>query len=222
MDVAEVGGVNAFDAGFAALVLVLSLVGLLKGLTRLVVGMTALVAAFLLAAARHAQVGAALVAGFEMPPLVAGAIGYGVVFLGVMLLAALILPLLRAVVRTAMLAWADRLAGAAAGLAGAVLIGGSVVVPVLAYAPTGERLLAESQLAPYAVVGRRGGRARAGGGDHLVPGADGCGEAVLARSRGDVAYAAASGSRAGAAAGPAAAGASLVMVGSVFPHRRVL
>ena len=143
---------NAFDAGFAALVLVLSLVGLLKGLTRLVVGMTALVAAFLLAAARHAQVGAALVAGFEMP-LVAGAIAYGVVFLGVMLLAALILPLLRAVVRTAMLAWADRLAGAAAGLAGAVLIGGSVVVPVLAYAPTGERLLAESQLAPYAVVG---------------------------------------------------------------------
>ena len=153
MDVAEVGGVNAFDAGLAALLLVLSLVGLLKGLTRLVVGMTALVAAFLLAAARHAQVGAALVARFEMPPLVAGVIAYGVVFLGVMLLAALILPLLRAVVRTAMLAWADRLAGAAAGLAGAVLIGGSVVVPVLAYAPTGERLLAESQLAPYAVVG---------------------------------------------------------------------
>ena len=153
MEVAEVGGVNAFDAGFAALVLVLSLVGLLKGLTRLLVGMTALVAAFLLAAARHAQVGAALVARFEMPPLVAGAIGYGALFLGVMLLGALILPLLRAVVRTAMLAWADRLAGAAAGLAGAVLIGGSVVVPVLAYAPAGERLLAESQLAPYAVVG---------------------------------------------------------------------
>ena len=46
MEVAEVGGVNAFDAGFAALGLVLSLVGVVKGLTRLVVGMTALVAAF--------------------------------------------------------------------------------------------------------------------------------------------------------------------------------
>ncbi len=34
-----------------------------------------------------------------------------------------------------------------------MLIAGSVVVPVLAYAPAGDRLLAESHLAPYAVVG---------------------------------------------------------------------
>ena len=53
MEVAQVGGVNVFDAGFAALVFVLSLVGLVKGLTRLAVGMTALVAAFVVAAARH-------------------------------------------------------------------------------------------------------------------------------------------------------------------------
>ena len=153
MEVAEVGGVNAFDAGFAALVLVLSLVGVVKGLTRLMVGMTALVAAFLVAAARHVQVAAALVARFEMPPLVAGGIGYGVVFIAVMLLGALLVPLARAVVRLAMLAWADRLAGLAAGLAGAVLIAGSVAVPVLAYVPAGDRILADSQLAPFAVVG---------------------------------------------------------------------
>ena len=144
MEVAEVGGVNAFDAGFAALVLVLSLVGVVKGLTRLMVGMTALVAAFLVAAARHVQVAAALVARFEMPPLVAGGIGYGVVFIAVMLLGALLVPLARAVVRLAMLAWADRLAGLAAGLAGAVLIAGSVAVPVLAYVPAGDRILADS------------------------------------------------------------------------------
>ena len=153
MEVAEVGGVNAFDAGFAALLLLLTLIGVVKGLTRLVVGMTALVAAFVVAAARHGQVAAALVGRFEMPALVASAIGYGVVFIGVMLVAALVLPLVRALVRMAMLAWADRLAGAVAGLAGAVLIAGSVVVPVLAYVPAGDRLLAESQLAPYAVVG---------------------------------------------------------------------
>jgi len=153
VEVAEVGGVNAFDAGFGALVLVLSLVGVVKGLTRLVVGMNALVAAFVVAAARHGQVAGALVSRFEMPPLVASAIGYGALFIGVVLVAALVLPFVRAVVRMAMLAWADRLAGAAAGLAGAVLIAGSVVVPVLAYVPAGDRLLAESQLAPYAVVG---------------------------------------------------------------------
>ena len=153
MEVAEVGGVNAFDAGFAALAFVLSLVGVAKGLTRLVVGMTALVAAFVVAAVRHAQVGAALVERFGMPPLVASGIGYGAVFIAVMLGAAVVLPFVRALVRMAMLAWADRLAGAVAGLAGAVLIAGSVVVPVLAYVPAGDLLLAESQLAPYAVVG---------------------------------------------------------------------
>ena len=144
---------NAFDVGFAVLVFVLSLVGLAKGFTRLVVGMTALVAAFVVAAARHAQVAAALVGRFEMPPLVASGIGYGAVFIAVMLGAAVVLPFVRALVRMAMLAWADRLAGAAAGLAGAVLIAGSVVVPVLAYVPAGDLLLAESRLAPYAVVG---------------------------------------------------------------------
>lgn len=153
MEVAEVGGVNAFDVGFAAVLFLLTLVGAVKGLTRLAVGMTALVAAFVVAAARHAQVAAALLARFEMPPLAASGIGYAAVFLAVMLVAALALPLARAVVRMAMLGWADRLAGAVAGVAGAVLIAGSVVVPVLAYAPAGDRLLAESQLAPYAVVG---------------------------------------------------------------------
>ena len=153
MEVADVGGMNAFDVGFAVLAFVLSLVGVAKGFTRLVVGMTALVAAFVVAAARHAQVAAALVERFEMPPLVAGGLGYGAVFIAVMLGAAVVLPFVRALVRMAMLAWADRLAGAAAGLAGAVLIAGSVVVPVLAYVPAGDLLLAESQLAPYAVVG---------------------------------------------------------------------
>ena len=153
MEVAEVGGVNAFDAGFLVLLFVLTLVGLAKGLTRLAVGMTALVAAFVVAAARHAQVAGALLDGFEMPPLVASAIGYVVVFLGVILLAVIVLPLARAVVRIAMLGWVDRLAGAVIGFVAAFLIAGSVVVPVLAYAPAGDRLLAESQLAPYAVVG---------------------------------------------------------------------
>ena len=144
---------NAFDVGFAGLAFVLSLVGVAKGFTRLLVGMTALVTAFLFAAARHAQVAVALIERFEMPPLVASAIGYGAVFIAVMLGAAVVLPFVRALVRMAMLAWADRLAGAVAGLAGAVLIAGSVVVPVLAYVRAGDLLLAESRLAPYAVVG---------------------------------------------------------------------
>ena len=52
-----------------------------------------------------------------------------------------------------MLGWADRLAGGAAGIAGAVVIAGSFVLPVVSYAPAGERLVAESHLAPYVTVG---------------------------------------------------------------------
>ena len=153
MDDAGLDGINVFDVVFAALVAVCSLVGLFKGLTRLVVGMTALVAAFLVAAARHAQVGGALAARFEVPPLVASVVAYAMVFLTVMLFGALVLPLARAVVRMTTLAWLDRFAGLAAGLCGAVLIAGSVVLPVLAYVPAGDRVLAESQLAPYATFG---------------------------------------------------------------------
>lgn len=153
MEVVQLGGMNAFDAVFAVLLFLLVLIGLAKGLTRLAVGMSALVAAFVVAAARHLQVAAVILDRFEIPVVVASGIGYVVVFLAVMLLAAIVLPFVRALVRMAMLGWVDRLAGAVAGFAGALVIGGSVVVPVLAYVPAGDRLLADSHLAPYAVVG---------------------------------------------------------------------
>ena len=146
-------GMNAFDAGFLAVAGLLFLIGLFKGLTRLFVGMTALVAAFVLAAGKHADAGAVLLARFSMSELVANVIGYVAVFFGVMILGAFAAPLVRAVVRVAMLGWADRLAGGVAGLAGAVVIAGSFVLPVVSYAPAGERLVAESHLAPYVTVG---------------------------------------------------------------------
>lgn len=148
-----IGGMNAFDAGFLALAGLLLFVGLLKGFTRLFVGMTALVVAFVLAAGKHADAGAVLLARFSMSDLLANVIGYVAVFLGVMLLGAVAAPLVRAVVRIAMLGWADRLAGGAAGVAGAVVIAGSFVVPVISYAPAGDELLAASHLAPYVTVG---------------------------------------------------------------------
>ena len=146
-------GMNAFDLGFLVLAGLLFLIGLLKGLTRLFVGMTALVAAFVLAAGKHAAAGAVLLARFPVSELLANVIGYVAVFVGVMILGAVAAPLVRAVVRIAMLGWADRLAGGAAGFAGAVVIAGSFVLPVVSYAPAGERLLAESHLAPYVTVG---------------------------------------------------------------------
>ena len=55
-------------------------------------------------------------------------------------------------VRAAMLGWADRLGGAALGLVAALLAAALIVLPVLAYSPYGERVLARSVLAPYVAV----------------------------------------------------------------------
>ena len=76
----DLEGMNAFDLGFLVLGGLLFLIGLLKGLTRLFVGMTALVAAFVLAAGQHADAGAVLLARFPMSELLANVIGYVAVF----------------------------------------------------------------------------------------------------------------------------------------------
>ena len=51
-----------------------------------------------------------------------------------------------------MLGWADRLAGAALGLAVALLVTSLVVLPAVAYVPEGADWLAGSRLAPYVAV----------------------------------------------------------------------
>ena len=58
----------------------------------------------------------------------------------------------RKLLRAAMLGWADRLGGAALGLLVATLAAGTIVLPLVAYLPTGERLLGGSTLAPYVSV----------------------------------------------------------------------
>ncbi len=143
---------NAFDLLLLVLIGLLVLVGLLKGFTRLLIGIGALVAAFILAARFHG-VGAAAVRGaMDMPEPAANLVGYLAIFLGTMLAGALLGRVMRGVLRAAMLGWADRLAGAGAGLVAALLAAALIVLPVIAYVPTGERLLRDSVLAPYVTL----------------------------------------------------------------------
>ena len=51
-----------------------------------------------------------------------------------------------------MLGWADRLAGGAVGLVAALLAAALVILPVVAYAPSGAAVLRNSVLAPYVTV----------------------------------------------------------------------
>jgi len=56
------------------------------------------------------------------------------------------------ILKLAMLSWADRLAGAALGLLGALVAAALVAHPIVAAAPGGSRLLNGSRLAPYVTV----------------------------------------------------------------------
>lgn len=142
---------NALDIVLIVLAGVLVLVGLVKGLVRLLVAVAAFFAAFFLASRFHGPL-AERFPFSSIPPEVARLLAYAALFLGVLLAGALLGWLLRNLVKAAMLGWADRIAGAAAGFAAGVLAGSLVLLPLAAYLPDGSRLLEGSRLAPYAAA----------------------------------------------------------------------
>jgi len=142
---------NAFDIVLLVLACVLVVVGMIKGLVRILIGLAALVAAFALAARYHRPLADrlnGLAIGEEPLKLLA----YVMIFLGVMLGGAVIAFLVRKLVKAAMLSWADRLAGAALGLVAAMLAAALLILPLVAYSPYSERILGSSVLAPYVTV----------------------------------------------------------------------
>jgi membrane protein required for colicin V production len=140
---------NAFDLLLLVLAGLLVLLGLLKGLTRLLIGIGALVAAFILAARFHGLAAAPVLGVMDISVPAANLIGYLAIFVGTMLAGALAGRVLRGLLKAAMLGWADRLAGAGAGFVAALLAAALIVLPVIAYVPAGERLLRNSVLAPH-------------------------------------------------------------------------
>jgi membrane protein required for colicin V production len=142
---------NGFDIALLVFAGVLVVLGMVKGLVRILIGIAALVAAFALAAYSHAGLAAKL-GVFEAAPEVRGLIAWMLIFIGVLLAGALVARLARGLVKAALLGWADRLGGAAVGFAAAVIAAALVVVPVVAYTPLGDGLLSGSLLAPYVTV----------------------------------------------------------------------
>jgi len=142
---------NIFDIVLLVLACCLVLVGMIKGLVRILIGVAALIAAFVLAARFHQPLADALsgiAIGLEPRRLIA----YLLIFLGVMLAGAVIAFVLRKLLKAAMLSWADRLGGAAVGLVAAMLAAALIILPLVAYSPFGEKALTDSMLAPYVMV----------------------------------------------------------------------
>lgn len=142
---------NGFDILLLALACVLVVVGMVKGLVRILIGVAALIAAFAVAVRYHTGLAERLVAldfGLEWLRLLA----WLMIFLAVIIAGGLLAFLVRRLVKAAMLGWADRLGGAALGLAAAMLAAALVVLPLVAYSPGGQRWIADSLLAPYVTV----------------------------------------------------------------------
>ncbi|MCP3977719.1 MAG: CvpA family protein [bacterium] len=142
---------NVFDIALLVLACVLVVLGMVKGLVRILIGLAALIAAFALAARFHRPLANQL-SGFDISDAVLGVAAYLAIFLGVMIAGGFITYWTRKLVKAAMLSWADRLAGAALGFAAAALLAAMVLLPLVAYVPQSDRLLRQSVLAPYVTV----------------------------------------------------------------------
>jgi membrane protein required for colicin V production len=141
--------VNGFDIVVLAAAGVLVILGLVKGVIRLLVGIAAIVVAFVLASRFHQPLADLWV---DQPNAWLRIGAYVTIFFGVLLTGGLVAWFLRALIKAAMLGWADRLAGAAVGLVAAALVMALLILPVVAYTPGGDTVLRDSLLAPYLVV----------------------------------------------------------------------
>jgi uncharacterized membrane protein required for colicin V production len=141
---------NGFDIALLVVGCVLVLVGLVKGMVRILVGMAALVAAFILAAQFHVPLADKL-SVIDIPAAALSLIAYVLIFFGVMLAGGVVAYITRKALKVAMLSWADRLGGAALGAIAAMIAAALLVLPLVAYRPD-SALLQRSTLAPYVAV----------------------------------------------------------------------
>lgn len=141
---------NGFDVFLLVLACLLVLVGVVKGIVRILIGVGALVAAFALAAYYHQPLATRL-GVLDVPDGILRLIAYGLIFIAVMLTGGVLAYLMRKLLKATMLSWADRTAGAVVGLIAAGLAAALVVLPVVAYSPWGPQALGDSMLAPYVV-----------------------------------------------------------------------
>jgi membrane protein required for colicin V production len=143
---------NVFDVALLVVVCLLVVVGMVKGIVRILVGLAALVAAFAVAATYQRPLADRLASWIAIPETGLLLVAYALLFLTVMLIGGLVAFLARKLVRAAMLSWADRVAGAALGFLTASLAAALVILPLVAYTPSGNRVLRQSVLAPYVAV----------------------------------------------------------------------
>ncbi len=122
--------------------------GLSRGVLRMGTSLAGLAGAIYLAFIYYPVVRNVVEKYIPMTPALAAVIGYGVVFLLVMMVVESAGGVLMRLVRTANLGWIDRLAGGAAGGAITLAIVGLILMMATAALPPNSAVLENSRLAP--------------------------------------------------------------------------
>jgi membrane protein required for colicin V production len=142
---------NWFDVFLILLLLASALAGLRTGFARVVVGLIASVFGFLAAFWCYRMV-AASIAPWVSRPAIADALGFFLVFVGVLILGAIVGAILSRLLKWVGLSWFNHLLGGAAGLARGVLVIAVMVSAIVAFSPSPPpAFLDNSRLLPYAL-----------------------------------------------------------------------
>ena len=141
---------NGFDVFLLVLACLLVLIGVIKGIVRVLIGIAALIAAFGFAAYYHQPLATRL-GVLDVSQGVLRILAYALIFIGVMLAGGLIAYVTRKLIKASMLSWADRTAGAVVGLVAAALVAVLLVLPIVAYSPWRGLAFGDSMFAPYIV-----------------------------------------------------------------------
>jgi membrane protein required for colicin V production len=142
---------NALDIGLVILLVLGTVMGLARGLVRIVIGLLTIVVAFFLAS-RYQDSMAAMMVGRHVSETPARIAAYAIIFVATMLAGGLVAWVVGKFLKLAMLSFPDRLAGGAVGFLAALLAAAFLVHPLVASSPDGSHLLATSKLAPYVTV----------------------------------------------------------------------
>jgi membrane protein required for colicin V production len=126
--------------------------GFRAGLARVVIGFVAGIAGIVLGFWFY-QTPASWFSGYFKSETVAAALGFLIVFAGVILAGGILARLIASMFRWVGLTWLDRLLGAGAGFLRGMLVAVGIMTPLLAFAPDPlPKFLEDSKLLPYAVT----------------------------------------------------------------------
>jgi membrane protein required for colicin V production len=141
------------DFVFLGIILISTGFALTKGLTREITSLVALIGGFFLAVYYYPAVGRRL-SDFCRTESIANLLGFLIIFLGCILIGAVVSFVLNRFIKAASLKWFDRLLGGIFGFLRGWAVASILVVGIVAF-PINENLMARSVLAPYLLAGAR-------------------------------------------------------------------